>query len=136
MGEDMAGMGNRSYDADTFFDEVMNGVGTYFEKEVYSAFSNPLAEPYLDRLVQRIGGNRKAIFAVFGHCTGGYCVDAMAEGLADRGYATAIVSDAVAPLNLAPEDGAEQDGEARTKAMCEASNIAQITTEQVLSLIR
>lgn len=136
IGEEAPGMGNRVYDADSFYDEVLDGVGVYFEKEVYSAFSNPLAEPYIERLVQRVGGNRKAIFAVFGHCTGGYCVDAMAEGLADRGYQTLMVKDAVAPINFAPENGAEQDGQARTFEMCERKGITELTTQQVLNLIR
>ena len=136
VGENKVGTGNRNYDADSFFDEVMGGKGVFFEKEVYSAFSNPLAEPYIERLVQRLGGTRKAIFAVFGHCTGGYCVDAMAEGLADRGYQTLMVNDAVAPINFAPEDGAEQNGAERTRLMCEAKNITELTTQQVLRLIR
>ncbi len=75
--------------------EVASGAtqGVYFEKEVYSLFANPLAEPFL-----------KALFAtfpeppelfVYGVATD-YCVKGAALGLRERGYATTLITDATA----------------------------------------
>ena len=67
----------------------------YFEKEVYSLFANPLAERFL-----------KAFFAtfaeppelfVYGVATD-YCVKAAALGLRERGYATTVITDAIAGI--------------------------------------
>jgi nicotinamidase/pyrazinamidase len=73
----------------------------YFEKEVYSLFANPLAERFL-----------KALFAtfpeppelfVYGVATD-YCVKAAALGLRERGYATTVITDAIAGIT---HDGTE-----------------------------
>jgi nicotinamidase/pyrazinamidase len=77
--------------------EVASGAtqAVYFEKEVYSLFANPLAERFL-----------KALFAtfpeppelfVYGVATD-YCVKAAAIGLRQCGYATTLITDAVAGI--------------------------------------
>ena len=82
---------------DSVVREVASGVtqGVYFEKEVYSLFANPLAEPFL-----------KALFAtfpeppelfVYGVATD-YCVKEAALGLRARGYATTLITDATAGI--------------------------------------
>jgi nicotinamidase/pyrazinamidase len=82
---------------DSIVQEVVSGAtqGVYFEKEVYSLFANPLAERFL-----------KALFAtfpeppelfVYGVATD-YCVKAAALGLRARGYATTLITDAVAGI--------------------------------------
>jgi nicotinamidase/pyrazinamidase len=82
---------------DSIVREVVSGAtqGVYFEKEVYSLFANPLAERFL-----------KALFAtfpeppelfVYGVATD-YCVKAAALGLRERGYATTLITDAVAGI--------------------------------------
>jgi len=37
---------------------------------------------------------------VYGYCTGDFCVDAAATGLADLGVSVALVLDATAPLSV------------------------------------
>jgi len=69
--------------------------GVYFEKEVYSMFANPLAERLLRRLVERAGGAPELY--VYGVATD-YCVKAAALGLAERGYRTTLLTDAVAGI--------------------------------------
>ncbi len=64
--------------------------GLYFEKEVYSLFANPNAESFLRAFV----GNTSVTFAVFGVATD-YCVKAAALGLRERGYAVAVLTDAI-----------------------------------------
>lgn len=78
-------------------DEVLRGdtQGVYFEKEVYSMFANPLAEKFVRALVDELDNEPE--FFVFGVATD-YCVRAAALGLAERGYRTVLLSDAVAGI--------------------------------------
>ena len=78
-------------------DEVVRGEtqGVYFEKEVYSLFANPLAERFVADLVARAGGSPELF--VYGVATD-YCVKAAALGLAQRGYRTTLLGDAVAGI--------------------------------------
>lgn len=80
--------------------EVLTGQtqGVYFEKEVYSLFANPMAERFLQSLVGQI--SEKPEFCVFGVATD-YCVKAAALGLAERGYRTTVVTDAIAGITEA-----------------------------------
>merc|ERR1712061_290271 len=98
IGEGRKGSGNRTYDAERFSTEVRGGVGTYFEKEVYSAYANPNCSVMLARLVEDLGGPSKVTFQVFGYCTGGYCVDGFALGLRAEGYDVEVVLDATAAI--------------------------------------
>lgn len=77
--------------------EVLSGDtrGVYFEKEVYSMFANPLAEQFVKMLVERAGTSPE--FFVFGVATD-YCVRAAALGLAERGYRTVLLTDAIAGI--------------------------------------
>jgi nicotinamidase/pyrazinamidase len=83
---------------DSVVREVASGAtqAVYFEKEVYSLFANPLADPFL-----------KALFAMFpeppelfvyGVATD-YCVRGAALGLRERGYATTLITDATAGIS-------------------------------------
>ena len=65
----------------------------YFEKEVYSLFANPLAERFLASLAS--GGAPEMV--VYGVATD-YCVKAAALGLAERGYRTVVLTDAIAGI--------------------------------------
>jgi len=78
-------------------DELARGEtqGVYFEKEVYSLFANPLAERFVAALVARDGGAPELV--VYGVATD-YCVKAAALGLAQRGYRTTLVTDAIAGI--------------------------------------
>lgn len=78
-------------------EEVLRGDtrAVYFEKEVYSLFANPLAEAFVKMLVER--GGKAPEFFVFGVATD-YCVRAAALGLAQRGYRTALLTDAIAGI--------------------------------------
>jgi nicotinamidase/pyrazinamidase len=78
-------------------DEVARGEthGVYFEKEVYSLFANPLAERFVAALVARDGGAPDLF--VYGVATD-YCVKAAALGLAQRGYRTTLITDAIAGI--------------------------------------
>ncbi|MEZ4296088.1 MAG: isochorismatase family protein [Polyangiaceae bacterium] len=67
----------------------------YFEKEVYSLFANPMAEKLLRSYVTMLEGEPELF--VFGVATD-YCVKAAALGLAERGYKTALLTDAVAGI--------------------------------------
>lgn len=105
VGESRPGEGARWYTPDMFVDEVCNkNVGVYFEKEVYSAFSNPNAKPFIRRLVDRLGGSKEVTFEVFGYCTGMtdagdfFCVGSMAKALREEGYNVAILTAATAAL--------------------------------------
>lgn len=102
VGEAVKGEGPRELDAAALATEAIRGVGLYFEKEVYSMFSNPAAEPVIAALVEAMGGADAVRFDVLGYCTGGYCVDAAASGLAERGYAVRVLSDATAPIGGEP----------------------------------
>jgi nicotinamidase/pyrazinamidase len=119
VGEKVAGGGNRQLDQFVLSREARSGVGLYFEKEIYSLFSNPVAEPIIGALVEDLGGRDAVVFDVMGYCTGGYCVDGAAQGLAVRGYRVRILGHATAPLG-----GAQ--GEAATKAMCSEHGIVWI----------
>jgi nicotinamidase/pyrazinamidase len=70
----------------------------YFEKEVYSLFANPLAEGFLRSLVTMLPAPPELF--VFGVATD-YCVKAAAMGLAERGYKTALLTDAIAGITPA-----------------------------------
>lgn len=74
----------------------------YFEKEVYSLFANPLAEPLVAELTQHLAAPR---FYVYGVATD-YCVKAAALGLASRGYDTVLLTDAVAGITDAGVEAA------------------------------
>ena len=78
-------------------DEVARGEthGVYFEKEVYSLFANPLAERFVAALMARAGGAPELF--VYGVATD-YCVKAAALGLAQRGYRTTLIGDAIAGI--------------------------------------
>ncbi|MEM7153266.1 MAG: cysteine hydrolase family protein [Myxococcota bacterium] len=98
VGEDRQGEGTRVLDAAALAQEARSGVGVFFEKEVYSLFSNPAAEPVIARLVDDLGGPSQVRFDVLGYCTGGYCVDAAAQGLVDRGYRVRVIAPATAAI--------------------------------------
>ncbi len=78
-------------------EELVSGrtQGVYFEKEVYSLFANPLAERFVAELVAAAGARPE--FFVYGVATD-YCVRAAALGLAERGYRTALLEDAIAGI--------------------------------------
>jgi nicotinamidase/pyrazinamidase len=115
-GEAKAGSGARVLDAQALAAEAMAGVGLYFEKEVYSLFANPLAEPVLGALVHALGGPGEVCFEVLGYCTGGYCVDAAAQGLRQRGWMVVVRGDATAAIG-----GAE--GQARSRRELTAAGV-------------
>lgn len=79
--------------------ELLSGgtQGLYFEKEVYSLFANPSAEPVLSALLRseiaRQAGDETEL-VVFGVATD-YCVRAAALGLRERGYRTTVLTDAI-----------------------------------------
>jgi nicotinamidase/pyrazinamidase len=98
VGEAKKGEGNRTLDAGAIAAEALAGVGVYFEKEVYSLFSNPAASPVIAALVEAMGGADAVRFDVLGYCTGGYCVDAAARGLRERGYAVRVLGYATAAI--------------------------------------
>lgn len=137
IGESKAGEGNREYNADFFASEVVDqGVTGIFEKEVYSMFANPNAAEFIEAIVQKLESERnitrdQILFAVYGYCTGGYCVDAAAEGLRERGYRTAIVEDATAPLNI-NNLGQPQDGAEVTRKTAAEKNIHIVTTDELI----
>lgn len=114
VGESVQGEGPREQDASALAGEALAGVGLYFEKEVYSLFDNPAAAPVVAALVEAMGGPDAVFFDVFGYCTGGYCVDAAARGLAERGYAVRVLSAATAPI------GGPQGAEASRAALTAA----------------
>ncbi len=82
---------------ESIVEEVLRGDtrGVYFEKEVYSMFANPMAEQFVKRLVEKAGTTPE--FFVFGVATD-YCVRAAALGLAERGYRTVLLTDAIAGI--------------------------------------
>ena len=119
VGETRRGEGNRSLDAAALASEALDGVGLYFEKEVYSLFHNPLAEPVLAALVERLGGADTVCFDVIGYCTGGYCVDAAAEGLASRGYRVRVLEAETAAIG-------GRDGAARSRTQLTRAGVTWI----------
>lgn len=100
---------------DALVAEVARGAtqGVYFEKEVYSLFANPLAEGFLAALARAAG--RPLEVVVYGVATD-YCVRAAALGLAERGYRTTLLADAVA--GITPEG---------TRAALDAMRAAGVT---------
>lgn len=116
VGESVQGEGPRELDAAALAAEALGGVGLYFEKEVYSLFDNPAAESVVAALVEAMGGPDDVVFDVFGYCTGGYCVDAAALGLAERGYMVRVLSGATAPI------GGPQ-GEEKSRATLSAAGV-------------
>ena len=107
---------------DSVVREVASGVtqGVYFEKEVYSLFANPLAEPFL-----------KALFAarpeppelfVYGVATD-YCVKEAALGLRARGYATTLITDAVAGITPEGTEAALREMSAAGVSMMTMSSL-------------
>jgi nicotinamidase/pyrazinamidase len=98
VGEATQGVGVRILDAVALAAEARAGIGLYFEKEVYSLFSNPVAAPVVARLVEDLGGPAAVCFDVIGYCTGGYCVDAAALGLRERGYRVRVLAAATAAI--------------------------------------
>lgn len=88
---------------------VMGKVGLYFEKEVYSMFDNPFAQPVLDQIVAQLGGWDDVEIDVIGYCTGGYCVDAAVRVLCSGTHRVRVLSYATAAIG-----GAE--GMAKSKA--------------------
>lgn len=119
VGERREGAGPRLLDAAALAAEAREGVGLYFEKEVYSLFANPVAAPVIARLVESLGGPAEVVFEVIGYCTGGYCVDAAAQGLRERGYRVRVLDAATAAIG-----GAE--GQARSRAQLERAGIEWI----------
>ncbi len=75
----------------------------YFEKEVYSLFANPNAEATLAALAQAAGEPLELV--VLGVATD-YCVAAAALGLRERGYATTVLTDAIAGIAKDSADAA------------------------------
>ena len=120
VGEAREGKGARILSATDLATEAMNGVGIYFEKEVYSLFSNPAATPVIAELVQRLGGPDAVRFDVIGYCTGGYCVDAAVHGLIAAGYRVRVLGDATAAIG--GEEGATRSRHQLTAAGAEWSN--------------
>lgn len=84
--------------------ELLEGANQalYFEKEVYSFFANPVAEPVVDQLREALG--LEATWVVYGVATD-YCVKSAALGLARSGCQTTLVQDATAGIT---EDGVAQ----------------------------
>jgi nicotinamidase/pyrazinamidase len=119
VGERTEGAGNRELDAAALAEEARAGVGLYFEKEVYSLFANPAAQPVIDALAGQLGGAAAVVFDVVGWCTGGYCVDAAAKGLRQRGFAVRVLAAATAPI------GGEA-GAAASRVALEALGIAWV----------
>ena len=118
IGENQAGSGNRTYDAERFVSEAIDGVGLYFEKEVYSAFANPNAEPLIEGLVAQLNGPDEVEFQVFGYCTGGFCVDEFCLGLRKRGYRVSLILDATAAIDTPDnnQDGLQYSADTLAKA--------------------
>lgn len=127
IGECKQGGGNRSYPPQQFSQEVRGGVGSYFEKEVYSAYANPNAKAMISELVKDLGGSGNVTFQVFGYCTGGYCVDGFAEGLRADGYEVEVVLDATAAIG-----GAE--GMEKSRVALAGLGCKMITTQEALQV--
>jgi nicotinamidase/pyrazinamidase len=114
--------------ADMRFDSIVREVlygqtqGVYFEKEVYSLFANPLAERFVQTLADLAGEPLE--FYVFGVATD-YCVRAAALGLAERGYRTTLLTDAVA--------GITEEGVQKAIAEMRAAGVKLATTAELWS---
>lgn len=96
-------------------------VALYFEKDLYSLFDNPNADP----IVRRLGGEG-ALFQIYGVATD-YCVKAAALGIRERCPACGIqlVTDAVKPVT---SGGGEQ-----AIAQMRSAGIELIDTASALS---
>jgi hypothetical protein len=94
-------------------------------------FANPNADAFIKRLTEKISSD-EILFAVYGYCTGGYCVDAAALGLKERGYNVAIVEDATASLNISNQ-GAQQNGAKVTRSMANEKGILLLKTSDLLN---
>lgn len=92
----------------------------YFEKEVYSLFANPLAERFL-RGYSSLRGSEPEML-VFGVATD-YCVKAAALGLAERGYKTTVIADAIAGIT---EEGCREALDAMNRAGVHLATFAEI----------
>jgi len=96
---------------------VVGKVGLYFEKEVYSLFDNPMAEPVLHEIGLQLGGDWDNIqIDVIGYCTGGYCVDAAVEGLLRAHAQTGIPRASIRVLAYATAAIGGDEGMAKSKA--------------------
>lgn len=116
VGESEKGAGTRRLDAKALAAEALAGVGLLFEKEVYSMFDNPVAERVVAALVESMGGPSAVRFDVIGYCTGGYCVDAAAVGLVERGYQVRVLAGATAAIGGAA-------GQAQSQASLRAAGV-------------
>ncbi|MBR9691779.1 cysteine hydrolase [Candidatus Woesearchaeota archaeon] len=77
--------------------EIADGEGDIvFEKQHYDVFTNPAVEPLLKQM-----GVKEAI--VYGVATD-YCVKAAVVGMQERGIQCYVLEDAIAAVNLDPED--------------------------------
>lgn len=119
VGESTEGEGPRALDAAALGAEARAGIGLYFEKEVYSLFSNPTADRVLAVLVESMGGPDAVVCDVVGYCTGGYCVDAAAQGLRERGLNVRVHAAATAAIG-------GDDGVAKSRAELTAAGIEWI----------
>lgn len=132
VGEREQGAGNRIYNENNAADEAVHGgVAIYFEKEVYSAFANPNAERFIKELVETHTNEADYVddvtFTVFGYALGGFCVDAMAHGLRERGYRVRVVMDACQAIDgVNGPDGAEYSREKFLAAGIECINTADL----------
>lgn len=130
VGEASPGAGNRRYSERTFARESMDGIGLFFEKEVYTMFANPNAEKMIEALVNHLGGKDNVTFQVFGYCCGGFCVDQAAMKLNELGYTVQVVLDACEAI-----DGVNApDGMAYSKEQFETVGIQCITTNEAVDL--
>ena len=134
VGESKQGESNRVYSFRSFYTEALKGVGLYFEKEVYSLFSNPNSGDFIaglrDRMVAENENN--VTFIVVGFCTGGFCCDQAALGLKEEGYNVAVVSDATQAI-----DGVNApDGAAYSFDIFRQNGIDVIDTATALSYFR
>ena len=119
---------NRDYWPEEFAQEVVNKWVTWiFEKEVYSLFANPNADPFVAELVKTAWWINKVLFAVYGYCSWDYCVDAAAKWLAERWYNTAIIEDATAPLDIS-QSWEQQNWVEVTRALARENAIALLQT--------
>lgn len=119
VGEATQGEGPRTLDASALASEAIEGVGIFFEKEVYSLFSNPACSPVVAALVERLGGPQAVQFEVIGYCTGGYCVDAAVTGLLACGYTVRVLAAATGAIG-----GLE--GEARSRQTLTAAGASWV----------
>lgn len=97
----------------------------YFEKEVYSLFANPIAEPLVAALAARLrAAGEEPHFIVYGVATD-YCVKAAATELARRGYRTTVLTDAIA--------GITPEGEREALEELRRAGVGEATTAEILS---